>query len=43
MARLFVYLYGKRGFVLAGAVLAAALSARGTIAFKPNGFFDGPH
>jgi hypothetical protein len=43
VARLLVYLTGKRALVLAVGVVGAALSAKGTIAFHTNGFFDGPH
>ena len=37
MANKLAWLYGKRGFVLAATVLAAALNAKGV----PFGFFDG--
>ncbi len=37
MAKKLAWLYGKRGFMLAAAVLAAALNAKGV----PFGFFDG--
>jgi hypothetical protein len=37
VAKKLVWLYGKRGFMLAAAVLAAALNAKGV----PFGFFDG--
>ena len=40
MAKLFVYLNGKRGYVLAAATLGAALGARFGITL--NGFHDGP-
>jgi hypothetical protein len=41
VAKFFTYLIGKRGIVLAGAVLGAALSAKG-FGVHTNGFFDGP-
>lgn len=37
MAKKLAWLYGKRGFLLAGSVLAAVLNAKGV----PFGFFDG--
>lgn len=37
MAKKLAWLYGKRGFLLAASVLAAALNAKGV----PFGFFDG--
>ncbi|HEV8097860.1 MAG TPA: hypothetical protein VGP56_01860 [Gaiellaceae bacterium] len=37
VAKKLAWLYGKRGFLLAASVLAAALNAKGV----PFGFFDG--
>jgi hypothetical protein len=37
VAKKLAWLYGKRGFVLAATMLAAALNAKGV----PFGFFDG--
>ena len=37
MAKKLAWLYGKRGFLLVVAVVAAALNAKGV----PFGFFDG--
>jgi hypothetical protein len=42
VAKLLLYLNGKRALVLAIAAIAAVLNAKGH-AFKPLGFFDGPH
>jgi hypothetical protein len=40
VARLFTYLIGKRGIVLACAAFAAVLSAKGIV--HTNGLHDGP-
>ena len=40
MAKLLVFLNGKRGFVLAAATLGAILGAKTGI--KVDGYFDGP-
>jgi hypothetical protein len=40
VARLFVFLIGKRGIVLACAAFAAVLSAKGMV--HTNGLHDGP-
>jgi hypothetical protein len=43
VARLLVFVTGRRVLVLAVAAVAAALSAKGTGWFHTDGFFDGPH
>ncbi|HEX4518214.1 MAG TPA: hypothetical protein VH063_01410 [Gaiellaceae bacterium] len=43
MAKLLVFLTGKRALVLTVAALGAVLSAKGTFGLHTNGFFDGPH
>jgi hypothetical protein len=43
VARLLVFMTGKRVLVLAVAAFAATLSAKGIGLFHPDGFFDGPH
>ncbi len=42
MARMLLKLSGRRGVLVAIAVVAAALSAKGT-GMHTYGFFDGPH
>lgn len=41
MARMLIKMTAKRGLVLAVAVVAAALSAKGHAVVHPAGFFDG--
>jgi hypothetical protein len=41
VAKLFIKLTGKRGFVLVAGVVAAALSAKGHGVFHIDGFQDG--